>query len=88
MSSGFDRKGANVPSKTNDGLTGEKAEIVAGFKTYTKQVPLEPHEVFSPPSPQQMGYTGDTCSNCQGVRMRRNGSCMVCDDCGTTTGCS
>ncbi len=34
------------------------------------------------------GYTGDECSTCHGVRMRRNGSCLVCEDCGTTTGCS
>lgn len=34
------------------------------------------------------GYTGDTCSNCQGIRMTRNGGCQKCEDCGTTTGCS
>lgn len=34
------------------------------------------------------GYTGDVCSVCQGSRMRHNGSCLVCDDCGSTTGCS
>jgi ribonucleoside-diphosphate reductase alpha chain len=34
------------------------------------------------------GYTGDSCSRCAGMRMRRNGTCMVCEECGTTTGCS
>jgi len=34
------------------------------------------------------GYTGDQCDSCGSARMRRNGSCLVCDDCGTTTGCS
>jgi ribonucleoside-diphosphate reductase alpha chain len=34
------------------------------------------------------GYTGDQCSNCGSMRMKRNGSCLLCDDCGTTTGCS
>ena len=34
------------------------------------------------------GYTGDTCSNCQGIRMKVSGHCTVCEDCGTTTGCS
>lgn len=37
---------------------------------------------------QAAGYTGDTCSSCQSLRVRRNGSCTVCDDCGSTTGCS
>ena len=34
------------------------------------------------------GYTGDPCPNCQMFTMRRNGTCNVCDSCGTTTGCS
>lgn len=28
------------------------------------------------------------CSNCSSTRMVRNGTCKVCLDCGTTTGCS
>lgn len=32
------------------------------------------------------GYSGDCCSNCGGVRLRRDGKCLVCDDCGSTAG--
>lgn len=31
---------------------------------------------------------GNTCPNCSSTRMVRNGTCMVCLDCGSTTGCS
>ncbi len=31
---------------------------------------------------------GEVCSNCGGDNMIRNGTCKVCMDCGTTTGCS
>ncbi|NLW71126.1 MAG: vitamin B12-dependent ribonucleotide reductase [Eubacteriaceae bacterium] len=31
---------------------------------------------------------GDTCPNCGSARMYRNGTCKVCAECGTTTGCS
>ena len=31
---------------------------------------------------------GSTCPNCSSTRMVRNGTCMVCLDCGSTTGCS
>ncbi|MCM8711128.1 vitamin B12-dependent ribonucleotide reductase [Clostridium sp. SYSU_GA19001] len=31
---------------------------------------------------------GETCPNCSGTRMIRNGTCKVCLDCGSTTGCS
>lgn len=33
-------------------------------------------------------YDGTTCPNCSSTRMVRNGTCKVCLDCGTTTGCS
>lgn len=34
------------------------------------------------------GYTGDQCSTCNSMRMKISGHCLVCEDCGTTTGCS
>lgn len=37
---------------------------------------------------KQQGYTGDTCDHCGSARMRVSGHCNVCEDCGTTTGCS
>jgi len=35
-----------------------------------------------------IGGVGETCLNCLGINMSRNGSCLVCLDCGETTGCS
>jgi ribonucleoside-diphosphate reductase alpha chain len=37
---------------------------------------------------QMQGYTGDQCTTCNSMRMKVSGHCMVCEDCGTTTGCS
>lgn len=34
------------------------------------------------------GYTGDVCNACGSLRMRHNGNCLLCDDCGATNGCS
>ncbi len=34
------------------------------------------------------GYTGDSCSECGNYTMVRNGSCLKCNSCGGTTGCS
>ncbi|MEL7029283.1 MAG: hypothetical protein AAGL49_08715 [Pseudomonadota bacterium] len=34
------------------------------------------------------GYEGDACSECGQFTMVRNGSCLRCDSCGATTGCS
>lgn len=37
---------------------------------------------------KQLGYTGEQCAYCGSIRVRRNGSCTVCEDCGGTSGCS
>ena len=37
---------------------------------------------------KQMGYEGDPCRICQSMMVTRNGSCLKCDSCGATTGCS
>ncbi|MDR2303393.1 MAG: vitamin B12-dependent ribonucleotide reductase [Treponema sp.] len=34
------------------------------------------------------GYEGDPCPNCGSFTLVRNGTCMKCDTCGGTTGCS
>ena len=34
------------------------------------------------------GYTGDACNTCGSLSMKRVGSCLACDACGTTTDCS
>jgi ribonucleoside-diphosphate reductase alpha chain len=34
------------------------------------------------------GYEGDACGECQNFTLVRNGTCMKCDTCGSTTGCS
>lgn len=33
------------------------------------------------------GYESDICSTCQNMTMTRNGPCLKCETCGTTTGC-
>ena len=34
------------------------------------------------------GYEGDSCSECGNFTMVRNGTCLKCDTCGSTSGCS
>lgn len=33
------------------------------------------------------GYSGDVCGPCGSIKMIKNGTCLMCEDCGTTTGC-
>lgn len=32
-------------------------------------------------------YTGDCCETCGSIRLRRAGACLVCEDCGSNSGC-
>jgi ribonucleoside-diphosphate reductase alpha chain len=34
------------------------------------------------------GYEGEMCSECLNFTLVRNGTCLKCDTCGSTTGCS
>jgi ribonucleoside-diphosphate reductase alpha chain len=34
------------------------------------------------------GYVGESCPECQNFTLVRNGTCLKCDTCGSTTGCS
>jgi ribonucleoside-diphosphate reductase alpha chain len=37
---------------------------------------------------RQKGYEGDPCGDCGALTLVRNGSCLKCDTCGSTSGCS
>ena len=34
------------------------------------------------------GYEGESCRECGNFTLVRNGTCLKCDSCGSTTGCS
>ncbi|MEI7608351.1 MAG: vitamin B12-dependent ribonucleotide reductase, partial [Rhodospirillaceae bacterium] len=34
------------------------------------------------------GYVGDACGECGNMTLVRNGTCLKCETCGSTTGCS
>ncbi len=37
---------------------------------------------------RQKGYVGESCPDCGNFTVVRNGACLKCDTCGSTTGCS
>ena len=61
---------------------------------------LEQHAMEPTPAPRQAaaaekraeakakGYEGEMCGECGNFTLVRNGTCMKCDTCGSTTGCS
>jgi ribonucleoside-diphosphate reductase alpha chain len=45
-------------------------------------------EIKSMRTARQKGYEGDPCPVCGHLTLVRNGTCLKCDTCGSTTGCS
>jgi len=63
-------------SNGNDGSNGrsERSKVLAMHKQMVKA--------------KEKGYTGDICPECGSMTMVRNGTCLKCTTCGSTTGCS
>jgi len=62
------------------------------LKTEKKVVPKKVKKVTKKLSKvdeaRAKGYTGNQCSSCGSVRVKQNGTCTLCLDCGSTSGCS
>jgi ribonucleoside-diphosphate reductase alpha chain len=58
----------------------------------TSQITALDHQMMEEQRKRQearlKGYEGDACSECGSLTLLRNGSCLKCDSCGATTGCS
>ena len=99
----FDVADAKVANKTVlellRNLKGVREAKLVEYDIPPSPLESEPPAAKPPPPPRQptqtkramaagMGFTGDMCGQCGQFTMRRNGSCLVCVSCGTTTGCS
>lgn len=42
---------------------------------------------MEPVARRRSAPTGDVCDHCGGVNMVRSGSCLTCQNCGSTSGC-
>ncbi len=82
------------PDHTNDPVQGQlpgtasTPVTVKTTVTATSQVNMSATEPDTRLTAKAQGFTGDSCTSCGSMKMKRNGSCMVCIECGTTTGCS
>ncbi|BCM87858.1 adenosylcobalamin-dependent ribonucleoside-diphosphate reductase [Methylobacterium indicum] len=76
-------------------VTPVKAEIEIE-KAAVNAAPTTTAAVLTMPAPapdaraisKLKGYVGEACPECQNFTLVRNGTCLKCDTCGATTGCS
>ena len=67
-----------APQTTEVAGTGVGANAVAGGTIVAERVQQA----------RMQGYEGEACPECQNFTLVRNGTCLKCNTCGSTTGCS
>src|SRR4051812_998028 len=65
----------------------EKLEALQWSKSGSAQT-MVPSKAERRAEAKAKGYEGEMCSECGNFTLVRNGTCMKCDTCGSTTGCS
>ncbi|MCK1402216.1 vitamin B12-dependent ribonucleotide reductase [Bradyrhizobium sp. 4] len=65
----------------------EKLEALQWSKSGTAQT-MVPSKAERRAEAKAKGYEGEMCGECGNFTLVRNGTCMKCDTCGSTTGCS
>lgn len=64
-------------------VSSSLAETQASFEVGVATVTLDPRA-----KAKMQGYEGDPCGECGNYTLVRNGTCMKCNTCGGTSGCS
>jgi ribonucleoside-diphosphate reductase alpha chain len=79
---------SNVTAFSSGGVRGEIAGATA---LKTEEVKLgfsRPDNLARRAEARAKGYEGEACGECGNFTLVRNGTCLKCDTCGGTTGCS
>ena len=71
------------PEITEDGVARSQGES----RNVQMTLDVDP-EASMRQQAREAGFTGDICTDCGGSQMVRNGTCLKCNSCGATTGCS
>lgn len=82
----------NFPDKSTSAFESGKRQravtkdVPAGERSAPAQVRDQAVQAIR--TARQKGYEGDPCPVCGNLTLVRNGTCLKCDTCGSTTGCS
>jgi ribonucleoside-diphosphate reductase alpha chain len=86
---GASSNGASSTSKAPAAVTGRlTAGITASSVVELSSAGVRERQTVSLQQARESGFEGDPCPECGQLMMVRNGTCLKCMACGTTTGCS
>ena len=75
----------SVPQTVSGGVAETSGAAVSVESTLVETVDIHMERVREA---RMKGYEGDSCPECGNFTLVRNGTCLKCDTCGGTTGCS
>ena len=85
----IDKNDASDPMAAATGFAEEAAQAIVMDVEATLAVATAPATNDTLRLEARMkGYEGECCSECGNYTMVRNGTCLKCDTCGGTSGCS
>ncbi len=100
-SAGAGATGANVSAfataRASAAVTGVGGSTATAFRRDAEEAPApssvgstqaQPDYATRVAHARMKGYEGESCSECGNFTMVRNGTCLKCDTCGSTSGCS
>lgn len=100
-SAGAGATGANVSAfataRSGAAVTGVSGSAATAFRRDAEEAPApssvgstqaQPDYATRVAHARMKGYEGESCSECGNFTMVRNGTCLKCDTCGSTSGCS
>ena len=83
---GHDGQEPQAPTKRT-GSTAGAAHFADNHRGYDAPAPRDAR-LEQATMARMKGYEGDPCDTCGNFTLVRNGTCLKCDTCGSTTGCS
>jgi ribonucleoside-diphosphate reductase alpha chain len=80
--------GAVDPVAALETLVPETAQTVVAASTTTTAMAAGNVAMDARTKAKMQGYEGEACGDCGNYTLVRNGTCMKCNTCGATSGCS
>ena len=74
--------------QTNLALDNSNLNVEAEVETIARVPDGEVAVADARTKAKMQGYEGDPCGDCGNYTLVRNGTCMKCNTCGATSGCS
>lgn len=82
-----DGENGELVLSSRDLVTAADYDVPLAADTVTESTAARTNQRDEPIEKEDRVY-GEVCASCGSSRLRKNGTCKVCEDCGATTGCS